>query len=118
MPFDSDYTTLIDLIRARAAEAPERLAYTFLADGEVEADRLSYGALDGWARRIAGRLLAEGAAVGERALLLFPPGLDFAAAFLGCLYAGVVAVPAYPPRPGRKGGRLEAIVSDARPRFA
>jgi len=47
---------------------------------------------------------------GERVLLLFPPGLDFVAAFLGCLYAGAVAAPAYPPRPGREQPRLRAIL--------
>jgi len=118
VPFDPDPSTFIDVFRARSATEPGRSAYIFLADGEEEADRLSYGELDRWAVRIAALLLAEGAALGERALLLFPPGLEFAAAFLGCLYAGVVAVPAYPPRPGRKAERLTAIATDAQPRFA
>ena len=56
---------------------------------------------------------------GDRALLLYPPGLDFIAAFFGCLYAGVVAVPAYPPRPNdRSQSRLRAIAHDATPRAA
>jgi amino acid adenylation domain-containing protein len=50
---------------------------------------------------------------GERALLLYPPGLDYLAAFFGCLYAGVVAVPAYPPRNQRNTPRIKAIASDA-----
>jgi acyl-CoA synthetase (AMP-forming)/AMP-acid ligase II/acyl carrier protein len=50
---------------------------------------------------------------GERALLLHPPGLEFVAAFFGCLYAGVVAVPAYPPRLHRPDPRIEEIVADA-----
>ena len=48
----------------------------------------------------------------------YPPGLEFVAAFLGCLYAGVVAVPAYPPRSARTLPRLQAIVQDARPAVA
>jgi amino acid adenylation domain-containing protein len=55
-----------------------------------------------------------------RALLLFPPGLDFVAAFFGCLYAGVIAVPSYPPapsRPGRGQPRLKAILEDCAPRY-
>ena len=52
---------------------------------------------------------------GQRALLLYPPGLEFIAAFFGCLYAGVVAVPAYLPRPNRPMTRLQTIVEDARP---
>ena len=52
---------------------------------------------------------------GGRALLLYPPGLEFIVAFFGCLYAGVVAVPAYLPRPNRPMTRLRSIVEDARP---
>ena len=55
---------------------------------------------------------------GERALLLYPAGLDFIAAFFGCLYAGVVAVPAYPPRRNRSLSRIQAIVDDAQARVA
>ncbi len=65
------------------------------------------------------RALAASVPPGERALLLYPPGLDFIAAFFGCLYAGVVAVPAYPPRPNdRSQPRLRAIARDAEPRAA
>jgi acyl-CoA synthetase (AMP-forming)/AMP-acid ligase II len=110
-------STLVDLLRARAQEHPEKPAYTFLLDGEVETARLTYGELDRQARAVAA-LLQERGAAGERALLLFPPGLEFIAAFFGCLYAGVVAVPAYPPRPGQEQPRLRSILTDARPRFA
>ena len=51
--------------------------------------------------------------VGERALLLYPPGLDFISAFFGCLYGGVVAVPVYPPRRNRSLERIQAIADDA-----
>src|SRR6185369_14888039 len=102
----------------RAREHPERTAYIFLHDGEVEADRRTYAGLDARASAIAARLLARGAEPGDRALLLFPPGLDFIDAFFGCLYAGVIAVPCYPPRPGRDQPRLKAILADAGARFA
>src|SRR5947199_6406983 len=110
--------TLAGLLRARAAERPAQVAFTFLADGESEGGSLTYGELD---RRAAGVAAALAASVppGERALLLYPPGLDFIAAFFGCLYAGVVAVPAYPPRPhDRSQARLRAIAGDAEPRAA
>jgi acyl-CoA synthetase (AMP-forming)/AMP-acid ligase II len=68
-----------------------------LPDGETEGEQLSYGELDRRSRAIASQLQGLGLS-GERALLLYPPGLDYLAAFFGCLYAGVVAVPAYPPR--------------------
>ena len=55
---------------------------------------------------------------GERALLLYPPGLEFIVAWFGCLYAGVVAVPAYPPRRNRNMQRIEAISDDAQAKIA
>jgi amino acid adenylation domain-containing protein len=112
------YATLAGLLRSRAAERPDRVAYIFLADGEVEAERLTWAELDARAGAVAAAL-AQTVAPGERALLLYPPGLDFVTAFFGCLYAGVVAVPAYPPRPNdRSQSRLRSIARDAEPRAA
>jgi amino acid adenylation domain-containing protein len=111
----AEAATLDGLLRDRACHTPDRPAYLFLADGEAEGDRLTWGELDRRARAVAGELKSC-CAPGDRALLLYPPGLDFIAAFFGCLYAGVVAVPAYPPRPRRDQPRLRAIVLDARPR--
>jgi len=105
-------STLVELLRYRAFHQPDQLAYTFLLDGETETVRLSYGELDQQARAIAAKLQSlEG--TGSRALLLYPPGLEFIAAFFGCLYAGVVAVPLYPPRPNRSVFYIQAIVTDA-----
>jgi amino acid adenylation domain-containing protein len=107
-------TTLVDLLRQRADESPERLAFVFLGDDGSEHASLTYAELDRRARAIAAVLQADGHA-GERALLLYPPGLEFVCAYFGCLYAGVVAVPAYPPRQSQKQSRLSGIISDARP---
>ncbi|HET9210870.1 MAG TPA: AMP-binding protein, partial [Thermoanaerobaculia bacterium] len=111
-----DPATLVEALRRRAESRPDRLAYTFLLDGETRELHVTYGELDLQARAIAARLQALGAA-GERALLLYPAGLQYAAAFLGCLYAGAVAVPAYPPRPNRPDSRIRAILADARARL-
>ncbi len=67
--------------------------------------------MDQHARAIAARLQDLGAA-GERVLLLYPPGLDYIAAFFGSLYAGAVAVPAYPPRANKPMPRVQAIAAD------
>ena len=83
----------------------------------MEADRATWGELDRRAQQVAAAL-RRASSPGDRALLLYPPGLDFIAAFFGCLYAGVVAVPAYPPRPQRDLPRLRAIVADAAPAVA
>ncbi|HEX6040746.1 AMP-binding protein, partial [Longimicrobium sp.] len=100
------------MLRDRAARFPERAACVFLLDGEQEGESLTYAQLDAQARAVAARLAADGLR-GQRALLLFPPGLAFVAAYFGCLYAGVVAVPVYPPRSNRNLDRVQAIVADA-----
>ncbi|MBM3289597.1 MAG: fatty acyl-AMP ligase [Candidatus Hydrogenedentes bacterium] len=108
-------TTVDDMVRARAESDPDRMAYQFLDDGETEGARLTYGQLDTRARAIAAHLRRR-CAPGHRALLVFPPGLDYMATFLGCLYAGVVAVPVYPPDLGRLNRslpRLKVIANDA-----
>lgn len=110
-------TTHVELLRTRARTDPERRAYTFLANGETEAERLTYAELDQQAQRIAA-LLQQRQTYGQPVLLLYQPGLEYLAAFFGCLYAGAIAVPAYPPRLNHNLERLEAIVADAQPVLA
>jgi acyl-CoA synthetase (AMP-forming)/AMP-acid ligase II len=110
-------TDIISVLRRRAQDTPEQEVYTFLIDGVEEGDRLTFGELD-LRVRAAAAVIATHARPGDRALLVYPPGLDFIVAFLGCLYAGVIAVPAYPPEPARLARtlpRLIGIVRDARP---
>jgi acyl-CoA synthetase (AMP-forming)/AMP-acid ligase II len=78
------WVTLVDLLRHQAEKRGDRVAYTYLTDGEVESEWLSYAELDLRARAIAAHLQEQGVE-GERALLLYPSGLDFIAAFLGAL---------------------------------
>jgi len=110
-------STLVEILRWRALHQPEQRTYTYLVDGEAEGDALTYAGLDCQARSIAA-LLQSYRARGERALLLYPAGLEFIAAFFGCLYAGVIAVPLPPPNPAqprRVLPRLRAIIGDAQP---
>jgi len=104
--------TLIELLLQRSQNQPDKRAYTFLADGETETASLTYAVLDQQARIIAAKLQSM-VGIGERALLLYPSGLSYIAAFFGCLYANVIAVPAYPPRRNRSDQRLAAIAADA-----
>jgi len=99
------------LERLSRARLEQGLRYRTLSvlKGDSSEATIQFGELDDQARRIAGALKRAGA-VGERALLLFPHGLEFIAAFFGCLYAGTVAVPLYPPRRGsRQNERLRAV---------
>ena len=109
---DYQWSTLIELLSDRTQIQPQEVAYKFLHRGENEAYSLTYQDLETRAKAIAAYLQSLGVA-GERALLLYPPGIEFIVAFFGCLYAGVIAVPAYPPRRNQKMMRLRAIVKDA-----
>jgi len=112
-----NFSSVVELLRWRALKQPQQKAYSFLLNGEEEEISLTYEELDAQARAIAALLQSKGF-TGERALLLYPPGLDFITAFFGCLYAGVIAVPAYPPRPNRSMNRIQGIVVDAQSKVA
>ena len=105
-------TSFVDLLRDRAERHPERLAFVFMQEGAIETDRWTFAELDQRARAIAAHLLQRGLR-GQRALLLYNPGLEFIAGFFGCLYADVTAVPAYPPRSNALLTRLASIIRDA-----
>ncbi|ATB34308.1 AMP-binding protein [Melittangium boletus] len=103
--------TLVDLARQRAGSGGDRPVYTLLSDGQA-VDRLSFAMLQAHAVAVAARL-HEHTAVGDRVLILCPPGLDYIRAFFGCLFGHRIAVPAYPPRNNRHMLRLLAIIQDS-----
>lgn len=111
------YDSLVDVLAERAEQQRDQVAFSFLAANGRPALSLTYEELRARARHIAHTLYAHGACAGDRAILVFPPGLDFIAAFFGCLTAGVIAVPLAPPR--RVAGRDAAanIIADCDPRF-
>ena len=113
----AQYVTLVDLLEWRARFQAERVAYTFLGDGEAERISLTWSDLQRKAQLI-GRQLASLNATGKTVLLLYPSDLEYVAAFFGCLYAGAIAVPAYPPRLNRTLHRLHAIVADSQATLA
>jgi acyl-CoA synthetase (AMP-forming)/AMP-acid ligase II len=107
-------THLVDRCRDLAQLRGEQIAFTWLDDGEREANNLSFAQLDHRALHIAAALAARGLS-GERALLAYAPGLEFIAAFLGCLYAGVLAVPISTPRDELAAQNVLGIARDATP---
>jgi len=109
--------TLVDVLRGRAIQEPDRLAYSFLPKGETEEARFTYSELDLRARAI-GVWLSSVTTIGDRVLLLSPSGPEFVSAIFGCLYRGAAAVPCYPLDPvriGRTFSRLRRILKDAEP---
>nr|BDT34120.1 LLM class flavin-dependent oxidoreductase [Myxococcus sp. MH1] len=116
-----DFHHLVDLLCHRAGTQGDALLYRFLETGDVDGpvEEWSYARLDARARALGALLRASGSP-GDRALLLYPPGMEFVAGFMGCLYAGVVAVPCYPPDPTRLERtlpRLRAIAQDCGARY-
>ncbi len=113
------FETITEMTKWRALHQPDQIAYTFLTylNGEIPAEsNLTYEEVDLKARNIAA-VLQKLEAKGERALLIYPPGLDHLIAFFGCLYAGVIAVPTYPPVEARLTARFEKIAADAKAKF-
>lgn len=114
MDFDGALpATLAELLRRRAECHPDRTAAAFTEDGESSCG-LTYAALYRGALAVANALREHGPA-GQRALLLYPPGLEFMKAFFGCSLAGWAAVPTCYPKAGRAMPRFDAAARDCQP---
>jgi acyl-CoA synthetase (AMP-forming)/AMP-acid ligase II len=110
------FNSLVDLITRRAVEQHDERGYVFLSDKGDEEAALTFGELHRRAMAVAAQLRESGSP-GERALLLFGPGLDFIIAYFGCVLAGVIAVPMMLPRRNSSLGSSASIVANAGPRF-
>jgi acyl transferase domain-containing protein/acyl-CoA synthetase (AMP-forming)/AMP-acid ligase II/NADPH:quinone reductase-like Zn-dependent oxidoreductase/acyl carrier protein len=109
--------TLVNHFRGVFLDRPQERTYRFLVDGEGDPLTLTNAELDLRARAVAATLRQRFPA-GERALIVCPPGLEYVNAFIACLYAGIIAVPVYPPNPAllkRTLPRLLGVIDDARP---
>lgn len=108
-------SSLVEVVRDRADRQPDERAYTFLDSGEDEGQFLNWAELDRRSRAL-GAAIAARAPRQSRVLLMFPPGLGFVPSFFGVLYAGMMAVPTYPPSGGRVDrtvARLRGMIADA-----
>lgn len=108
------WESLVGMFEANSARHPGKVIYYFLEDGLNETSRVTFGEMNQRVRSIAAAL-QQRYHKGERALMLFPPGIEFIVALFGCFYAGVIGVPAYPPRKNRLFERFGAIVNDCSP---
>lgn len=108
-------SNIVFLLQKHSFHSPNKSAYIFLEDGLHETARISYHDLDKLARSIAAHLQTQNA-FGQRFLLLYPSGIEFIAAFMGCLYAGAIAVPLRAPRENefkQSISTIKAVAKDA-----
>lgn len=110
-------SSLVALLAERAGSQADDRAYVFLGDRGTEEAALSYGELHRAAQALATRL-AGLARRGDRAVLVFPPGLEFLVAFFGCLIAGILAVPMMMPRRNSARDSSAAILANCEPAIA
>jgi acyl-CoA synthetase (AMP-forming)/AMP-acid ligase II len=108
---------LVDIVKIHSKEKPDDIAYTYLVDGEDQEVHITFGELDRQARNFAAALQKVSQS-GDRALLLYPSGLEFIVAFLGCLYAGIIAAPTTVPHLKRSTPRLKLMMEDANAKIA
>ena len=92
-----NFTSLVELLARRAAEQGDERTCVFLSDKGDEEASLTFRELQRRAAAVATRL-RRSSNPGDRALLLFGPGLDFIIGYFGCVLAGVIPVPMMLPR--------------------
>jgi iturin family lipopeptide synthetase A len=108
---------LVALLRWRARIQGADFAIGFIDEDEALADSITFAGLDARARAI-GAWLARNGARSEYVLLSFPTSVDYLCAFFGCLYAGAIPVPVFPPHSKDfKALRLGNILKDCSARW-
>jgi myxalamid-type polyketide synthase MxaB len=105
---------MVEIFEKNCAKNPDKVIYYYLEDGYNETDRITFSEMNKRVRAVAAAL-QERLTKGDRALMLFPSGIEFIVSLFGCFYSGVIGVPAYPPRKNRMFDRFESIVKDCSP---
>jgi acyl-CoA synthetase (AMP-forming)/AMP-acid ligase II len=114
---DRCFCSLVEVLERRCGEQAGNRAYVFLSERGEEEAALTFGELERRAHAVATELIERNARAGDRALLVYPPGLDFIVAFFGCLLAGVLAVPIMLPRRASSRDASLGILADCAARF-
>jgi acyl-CoA synthetase (AMP-forming)/AMP-acid ligase II len=114
----SNFNSFTELLQFRAINQASDKAYGFFSDAGEETQSLTYEELHKKSLSLALQLKQSSIQGGERALLLFPPGLEFLVAYFGCIYAGIIPVPVIPSRRGKTRSSTFSILNDAKPKIA
>lgn len=105
---------MVEIFEKNCSLYPDKVIYYYLEDGFDETGRITFRQMNLRVKAIAAALQSR-LSKGDRALMLFPTGIEFIVSLFGCFYSGVIGVPAYPPRKNRMFERFESIVNDCRP---
>jgi thioester reductase-like protein len=90
--------SILDQLDVLAGEHPDKLLYSYLDVNGDPIESYTYASFLHRAQAIAGHLRKNDRfAAGDRLLLAYPPGLEMICAFFGCVRAGLIPVPVYPP---------------------
>jgi len=91
-------TSILDQLDKLGNEHPHKLLFSYLDLNGNPIEEYSYSSFIHRTKAIAGHLRKNGRfAAGDRVLLAYPPGLEMICAFFGCVRAGLIPVPVYPP---------------------
>lgn len=109
------YTSIIDALLTHADRKPQDVAFTFSSSDQKAS--ITWQELYSRAQTLA-TIIATQAKSGDRALLIYAPGIEFISAFLACAMAQVIAIPCFPPNTASLTEKLNAIILDAKPTLA
>lgn len=113
----NNFNNLVELFQTRCEQHPDNTLYYFSNTGLVQDNVVyTYLAFENKVKSIAA-LIQENTTPGDRVLLIFEPGIEYILTFWACLYAGVLAVPAYPPTNKNTVEKLQAIIENAQPKI-
>lgn len=106
----TEFTSVFNALQTRPSTHPNELVYSYAnEDGKIEHE-LNWSQLSAKTNSMTGFLRTEcGLNQGDRVLLVYPPSIEFVIAFVGCMRAGLVPVPVYPPNPRKLDSGMEAF---------
>lgn len=107
--------TMIDVLQYQASTRPNDVAFQFVNEVNDSLEEITYAELNDSARALAMRLISKKLKIQDRVILLYPPGFDLIIAFFACFYAGIIAIPAYPPANSQMMEKLQFIIGDSSP---
>jgi acyl-CoA synthetase (AMP-forming)/AMP-acid ligase II len=105
-----DLVSMVDILQGHAKNFSEHTAIRFITQKGWES--LTYSELNRKVIAVAEQL-QQRVDVDSRAVIILPTGLNYIVALLACFYAGIIAVPIYPPRKNQHANRVYTVIEDS-----